>query len=181
MLNRKTQTIDALGGIVTLNFDANNNLLNLTDPVGNQTQWQYDALNRQTVEMNPLFNTSTMAYDAVDRVVSATDKNGQLIAYSYDLLNRETGETWISGGVTQNLLTFTFDPNNNMLTAANNTGTITRTYDSLDRLATNKDSFGTLVTNSYDAANNRTVLQDSFGGVVTRTFDQLNRMTTMAY
>ena len=106
-------------------------------PVGNQTQWQYDALNRQILEIDPLYNISTMAYDAVDRVTSATDKNGQRIAYSYDLLNRETGETWIIGTITQNLLTFTFDPNNNMLTAANNTGTITRTYDSLDRLSTN--------------------------------------------
>ena len=120
-------------------------------------------------EIDPLYNISTMSYDAVDRVISATDKKGQRITYSYDLLNRETGENWIIGTITQNLLTFTYDPNNNMLTAANNTGAITRTYDSLDRLSTNADSFGTLVTNSYDAANNRTVLQDSFGGVVTRT------------
>ena len=36
--------IDALGGIVTLGFDLNNNLLNLIDPVGNETQWTCDAL-----------------------------------------------------------------------------------------------------------------------------------------
>jgi RHS repeat-associated protein len=181
VLNRKTSTIDALGGIVTLNYDANNNLLNLTDPVGNQTQWQYDALNRQTLETDPLSKISTMAYDAVDRVTSATDRNGQIINYSYDLLNREIGETWIIGTITQNLLTFTYDPNNNLLTAANNTGTITRTYDALDRLSTTKDMFSTLVTSSYDAANNRLVTQDSFGGIVTRTFDSLNRMATMSY
>src|SRR5262249_17235647 len=160
----------ARGGIVTLAYDANNNLLNLTDPVGNQTQWQYDALNRQVQETDPLFNVSTASYDAVDRLSSATDKNGQQIGYNYELLNREIGESWFnSSGDLVNLLTFTFDPNNNMLTAANSTSAITRGYDALDRLSTNQDVFGTLVTNSYDAANNRIVIQDSFGGLVTRT------------
>jgi YD repeat-containing protein len=38
-LNRRTQTIDARSGIVTVSYDANDNLVSLTDPVHNQTQW----------------------------------------------------------------------------------------------------------------------------------------------
>ena len=150
--------------------------------MSNKTQWQYDALNRQVQEIDPLSNVSTMAFDAVDRLISATDRNAQLIDYLYDLLNREIGETWFnSSGTSVNLLTFTFDPNNNLLTAANNAATDTMSYDSLDRLSTMQDPFGTLQTSTYDAANNRLVLQDSFGGVTTRTFDALNRVATMQF
>ena len=35
---------------MTLAYDANNNLLSLTDPVSNTTPWLYDALNRQIQE-----------------------------------------------------------------------------------------------------------------------------------
>jgi RHS repeat-associated protein len=181
-LNRRTQTIDALGGTVTLSYDANDNLVALTDPVNNQTQWQYDALDRKTQETDPLSNSGTYAYDAGDRLTSATDRNGQRIAYSYDLLNRETGESWYNSSGTQvNALTFSYDPNNNLLTAAKNTATNTMSYDALDRLSSVQVPFGAVLTNTYDLADNRTVVQDSFGGITTRTYDALNRMTTIQF
>ncbi len=189
VLNRKTQATDARGGIVTLGYDPNNNLLRLIDPVGNLTQWLYDALNRKTQDTDPRSNVSTYAYDPNDRITSATDRNGQRIAPSYDLLNRQTGEAWYNAsGTMAGLLTFGFDPNDNLLTfAAPIAGTLTqpnlttRTYDALDRFATQLDAFGTLVTSTFDAADNRTVVQDSLGGLATRTFDDLNRVTTIAF
>jgi RHS repeat-associated protein len=181
-LNRRTQSIDALGGTVTLSYDANDNLVALTDPVNNQTQWQYDALDRKVQETDPLFNSATQAYDAADRMTSTTDRNGQRIAYSYDPLNRETGETWYTSSGTQvNALTFSYDANNNLLTAANNTATNTMSYDALDRLSSMQVPFGAVLTNSYDPADNRTLVQDSFGGVTTRTYDALNRLTTIQF
>ncbi len=178
VLNRRSATIQPDGGIVTLAYDANNNLLSLTDPVSNKTQWFYDALDRKTKELDPLFNSGTFAYDAIDRLTSTTDKKGQMVAYSYDLLNRQTGATGYSGS---GLLTFTFDANNNLLTAQTATATITNTYDALDRLATTRDAFSTVLTNTYDAADNRTLVVDSFSGTSTRVYDALNRVTTMLY
>ncbi len=178
VLNRRSATIQPDGGIVTLAYDANNNLLSLTDPVSNKTQWLYDALDRKTKELDPLSFSATFAYDAIDRLTSTTDKKAQVINYSYDLLNRQTGATGYSGS---GLLTFTFDTNDNLLTAKTSTATITNTYDALDRLATTKDGYNTLLTNTYDAADNRTLIQDSFSGVTTQVFDALNRVTTMLY
>ena len=108
---------------------------------------------------------------------------GQRIAHGYDILNRETTEAWyaVGGGGAVNLLTFTYDTNNNLLTAANSAGTVTRTYDALDRPASGRDVFGTALTYTYDAADNRTLVQDSFGGITTRTYDVLNRTTTMQF
>jgi len=181
-LNRRTQTTDARGGIVTLAYDANNNRLSLTDPVNNVTQWLYDALDRKVQEFDPLSNSGTFAYDAADRMTSATDRIGQRIAYSYDLLNRETGETWYNAaGTSVNNLTFTYDANDNLLTAVNNAATNTMAYDALDRTSSVQAPFGAVLTYSYDPADNRTQVQDSFGGTTTRTYDALNRVTTIQF
>jgi RHS repeat-associated protein len=188
-LNRVAQSTSALGGLVTLTYDPNDNLLNVTDPVGNLTQWLYDALDRKVQETDPRSNSSTYAYDAVDRATSITDRNSQRIAFNYDLLNREIGEAWLNASATTvGLLTFTFDPNDNLLTfAAPVSGTLTLpntttlTYDALDRLSTVQDAFGTLLTNTYDAADNRTMVQDLLGGLATRTFDVLSRLVTMSF
>ncbi len=182
VLNRQTNSIDALNGTVTLTFDPNNNLLTLTDPVSNTTTWAYDGLNRQVQETDPLSNISTAAFDPVDRLAAATDKNGQLISYSYDLLNRRTGEAWFdSFGAPTDVLTFGYDPNNNLLSAANSAGTVSLAYDALNRLSNSLDVFGIAMTMGYDAADNRISAIDSFGGMTTRTFDALNRVGTMAF
>jgi RHS repeat-associated protein len=182
VLNRKTLTTDARGGIVTLVYDPNNNLVSLTDPVSNLTQWLYDALDRKLKETDPLSYGATYAYDAADRLTSATDRNGQRLAYRYDALNRETGETWYNAaGTSINTLTFTYDPNNNLLTAANATATNTMAYDALDRKTTAQDPFGAFLTYAYDAADNRTLMQDSLGANTTRVYDVLNRTTTMMF
>jgi RHS repeat-associated protein len=68
-----------------------------------------------------------------------------------------------------------------MLTAANNAGTVTMTYDSLDRLATQQEPFGVLVTSTYDKAGNRTLVQDSFGGVTTSVYDAADRLTSRQF
>ncbi len=120
--------------------------------------------------------------NAAGRMTSATDRIGQRIAYNYDLLNRETGESWYNAGGTQvNTLTFTYDADNNLLTAANNTARSTMAYDALDRTGSVQAPFGAVLTYSYDAADNRTLVQDSFGATTTRTYDVLNRVTTMQF
>ena len=180
LLNRKTQTTDARGGVVKWNYDADDNLLTLTDPVNNVTQWVYDALDRKVQEIDPLGNSEIYVYDAFDRLTSSTDRNGQQIASSYDVLNRKTGETWYNASGTQvNALTWSYDADNNLLTAVNNTATTTMTYDTLDRLSTVQDTFGTMLTNTYDAADNRTQVQDSFGALTTRIYDVLNRIASL--
>ena len=137
---------------------------------------------RSVQETAPLGNVATVAYDANGRQSSTTDRFGQVIDFSYDLLNRETGESWFNAGGTQvNTLTFTHDPNDNLLTAVNSTSANTMGYDALDRLASVQLPFGAVLTNTWDAADNRLLVQDSQGGTTTQVFDALNRMTTMLF
>src|SRR5205823_274091 len=93
----------------------------------------------------------------------------------------ETSDNWVVSGSTVNTLTYSYDNNDNMLTAANNAGTYTMTYDALDRVTVTQEPFGLTLTATYDALGNRTQLQDSFGGVLTSVYDSANRLTTREF
>src|SRR6266849_3892102 len=108
------------------------------------------------------------------------DRDNRQVTYAYDAANRMTGETWLSspGGSVVNRQTFTYDAKNQLLTAADYQGTITYSYDALDRLSTQTDVFGLTLTYGYDLADRRTQMQDSKGGVLTSVYDNANRLTS---
>ncbi|MFL5242523.1 MAG: SBBP repeat-containing protein [Gemmataceae bacterium] len=180
-LNRQTQVIDARTGTTTTVFDAADNTVNIIDPVGNKTTMVYDSLNREIQTTDPLGHSGTMAYDAASRLASQTDRDGRRRDFTYDNANRETKETWVVSGSTVNTLTYTYDAANNKVTAADQNGAYTCTYDSLNRLATQKDVFGLTLTFTYDANGNRTNVQDSLGGVTTSVYDAANRLTSRQF
>src|SRR5262249_57382929 len=98
--------------------------------------------------------------------------------FSYDDAGRKTGETWVnSGGGTANVLTFTYNAVNQVLTAADYDGTYTLTYDDVGRVSSAKDMWGKTLTFTYDAASHRTKVEDSDGGVQTSTYDDAGRLT----
>jgi YD repeat-containing protein len=66
---------------------------------------------------------------------------------------RTTGSTWYLGIFNPvNTLNYTYDGNNNLLTAGDMNGTYTFTYDSLDRVKSQKDMHGVTLTFTYDNA-----------------------------
>ena len=170
-------TTDANGGVTTTAYDAAGDQVNLTDPDGNVTAMAYDVLGRMTSETDPLGDVTAYVYDPGDRLTSTTDALGQVRNVTYDALNRETGETWVVAGATTNTQAFTYDAANNQLTASDNSGTYTMTYDALDRMSTEQEPFSLSLTFGYDAASDRVTVTDSFQGVTTSTFDALGRLT----
>src|SRR5262249_13825028 len=141
----------------------------------------YDAANRMTQQTDALSHSSTYAYDLANRLTSATDRDGRRIDYSYDNDNRLKGENWVVSGSTVNTLNYTYDANNNLLTAVNNAGAYTMTYDALNRVPVTQEPFSATLTATYDAVGNRTQLQDSFGGVLTSIYDAADRLTSRQF
>src|SRR5207253_1782912 len=122
------------------------------DPVGNKTAYVYDALDREVQRYDPAGAATTTAYDAAGRVQSVTDRDGRTVTYAYDAADRKAGETWLAaGGSVANVLTFSYDPKGNLLTAASYAGTVTYAYDALDRRQAQADVFGLTLTYTYDA------------------------------
>ena len=141
------------------------NLVGLTDPLGNATTFARDLLGRVVGETDPLGQERTYQYDAAGRLTVATDRSGRRREFAYDALGRRTAETWLAaGGGVADTLTFSYDANGNLLSAANQWGTYTRTYDALDRLATQQDLWGLGLTFGYHAAGQRDAVTDSQGG-----------------
>jgi len=99
-------------------FDAAGGTRLIVDAVGNEWRYVVDGLGREAVRFDPAGKATTTAYDAGSRVTSKTDRTGRVIGYNYDAGDRVTSEVWkTSGGVTVNILTYTYDANNNRLTA----------------------------------------------------------------
>ena len=95
-------------------------------------------------------------YDALSRVLTRTDALNHSATYAYDAVG-------------------------NLLTAANGQGTLTFTYDALNRERTGRDVWGLTLTNTYDAAGQRTKLEDSLGGVTTSVYDAASRLTSRQF
>src|SRR5262249_53372008 len=112
---------------------------------------------------------------------STTDRLGRRTDFAYDNANRLTTETWVSGGLTVNTLTFTYDGNGNQLTAGDSHGFYTMTYDALDRGTTVPEPFNLSLTFTYDAVGNRTLVQDSQNGVTTSVYDAANQVTSRQF
>ncbi len=162
-----TYETDALGRIVTVvehhvdprlnnatetyttryDYDANDNLLQITDHEGNEFHFSYDALSRKTGMQDPDMGAWRYAYDTRGNLLRQQDARGSNITLTYDPLNRVTSKN--STDVNQ---TFSYDTQYEGTlsgTSANNV-TLSYNYDERLRVTTlsttiNDDTF----TSSY--------------------------------
>jgi RHS repeat-associated protein len=171
-------SVDPNGYQTREQFDAAGRPISLTDSVGNTTMWQYARNGNVTDQIDPNASTVTWTYNGDNQVTARTDELGRSESFSYDAVGQLTTELWKnSSGTAVDTFTYSYDANNNMLTATDNAGTYTLTYDALDRLATQTDIWALTMTFSYDAANNLTGVADSLGGTVTNTYNTANQLT----
>ncbi len=167
-LGKVTQTITAPDGSTRA----------VIDPDGNETDYVLDGDGRVTETITPT-GTTTTTYNAAGRMTSTTDADDRVIQYSYDADDRQTGEVWkSSAGVTVNIQTFTYDNDGNLLTASDNSGTVTYTYDSQDRVQSTTGVWGVGLTYTYNGNGEVTQRTDSLGGAVTYVYDNASRLSS---
>ena len=135
-LDRVTHLTDALNGLTGFRYDANGNLLTVTDAKSQQTVYTYSTVDRVATRKDPLLNTETYGYDHNGNLTSVTDRKSQVTGFTYDALNRRTKTTYHDNTSTN----YTYDAGNRLTqiqekdSGGTVTATITRTYDGLDRL-----------------------------------------------
>ncbi|HRR33965.1 MAG TPA: hypothetical protein P5026_07705 [Kiritimatiellia bacterium] len=133
----------------------------------------YDALGRLVAATNAA-NEQVFAnrYDPAGNLTNRTDGAGNTIAYSYDVLDRLVEVVPQTSPLTPQ--TFSFDPVGNLLTASNETATLTFGYDAMDRLTSAATSLSNAtynVTYRRDAGGLVTNLVYASGKAVTRAYD----------
>jgi YD repeat-containing protein len=63
---------------INLSYDVQDNVTSLSDALGNQWSYRYDALGHRISASDPALGTWAYSYDAKGRLISQTDAKGQV-------------------------------------------------------------------------------------------------------
>ncbi|MFH5806179.1 hypothetical protein ACG2DA_19165, partial [Alienimonas sp. DA493] len=186
--SRTLETVDALGNVSTLAYDAGGNLLSSRDPSGVGVDYTPDARGRDVTVTDTAGIATSTVYDAVGRVVSHTDGEGETATAAFDARGRRTQATDRLGHVTS----FDYDLAGNLLSLTDAENGVTAfAYDDAGRAVSLTDPVGNVTSQTYDALGRvltetneenatRSVTYDLLGAVASST-DRDGRLTTYDY
>ena len=127
------------GGNLTTSafFDANGNIAGISDPAGNTTTFEYDALDRRISVTNPDGTSRSMQYDLSSNLTETVDEGGVIVRRTYDDLDRLTCAAVqypvpVPHAAEQSLQV-SYDGASALIGHANDFVTVTLTLDSLGR------------------------------------------------
>jgi RHS repeat-associated protein len=172
-------------------YDAQGNLVSVTDPNGNVTTYAYDDFGRMSTQVSPVTGTTRYGYDLAGNLLTTTDANGATTTRTYDVLSRVAAATSARSGSSSESVTYSYDdsyvPGYNIgrFTAANDpTGVTIVRYDhrgllrQLQQLVGGVSFYLTLFT--YDADGNRSTITYPSGRVVSYMYDLAGRPLSVA-
>lgn len=194
-LNQVTKVTDALGGMTVLSYDANGNLISLTDTRNTSTPtiYTYDNMDHLLTRKDPLGNTEcygtfsgascqTNGYDGLGNLLQFTDRRGKVTTFNYDSLNRLSfvGYGTQPGPTYESTVNYTYDAGNRLTQAVDSlSGTITRSFNGLDRLTSETNPWGS-IGSTYDLAGRRQTMTVAGQPAINYTFDSGDRLTQIS-
>lgn len=99
--NQISQITNPLGGIDQFNYDNSGNLISWKNPAGNTTTYQYDTFHR----INKVIESGTISleltYNNNDRIITSKNEAGQQISLIYDANGNLIQYTGTNGAVTK--------------------------------------------------------------------------------
>lgn len=178
LLGQPLTSTDALGNVSRISYDANGNVLTQTDALGHTTSYTYDALGHLATSKDALGASVSYGYDANGNLTSFTSRAGVTTVYQYDILDRLTFTGFGAAGSSyQSTVTASYDGGNRVVQAVDSAaGTVTSTYDDLDRLISETSAQGS-VSYTYDAADRRTSMTVAGQPATTYNYDDGNRLS----
>ena len=173
---------DPLSHVTQYGYDDNGNLTSVTDANNHVTTYGYDAGSRKTSRTVPLGMTEQFGYDADGNVTTHTDFRGKLATYTFDTRypnGRPTGKV-PDPTLGEPSVGYTYYSNGPRFTMTDASGVTTYTYDLRNRLHTKATPEGTL-TYTYDARGNVASIDSSNanGTSVAYAWDVANQLSTV--
>ena len=162
-------------------YDRVGNLVRSVDNLGRITALEYDALNRlqkrTEAQGSPLQRVTSLRYDGNGNVVKSTDALGRDTVSTYDAANR-LDQRDRSARCRRRRIEYDNVGNIIASTEAFGSAAARRTeyiYDLNDRLTRERDPGGHELAYEYDAVGNRLKVTDARGGATQYVYDALNR------
>ena len=165
------------GSSCSLQYDAHNNLIQLTDQRGSVTRYEYDEHNRLVRQINPDGGEIAYTYNEAGQVLSVTDPLGHVTAYAYDGVDliRSTDP---NGNVTA----YAYDEQHRLVSTTDALGNTTSfTYDERDNLTSVTFADGTGFAYEYDKVGNLISQTDALGNVTRFEYDALRQLVKTTY
>jgi len=157
-------------------------LIKRIDPLGNTTEYGYDAQYNLTSVKDPRGNTTTMTYDGRGNMLSRTPPASlgyPAEAWTYTPLNDVNIYTDRKGNTTD----FDYDPAGNLITVTRQPANVITRFGrdpaGTGLLKTITDPRGKVTTFDYDAAGNLTKFITPLGNMTTMGYDSSGRMTSL--
>jgi YD repeat-containing protein len=191
-LNRRIQSIDYRGAVVSSAYDGFNNLVSVKDASNNTTEYRYDALNRLINTADSLGQISRIEYDKVGNktheyltVDTGIERHTE---YKYDELNRQYAITTAVGTTDAATTRTSYDKVGNILGTIDALGRIVKiAYDNLNRQTAITQAFSTsdatTTSYTYDKVGNRLLETNGRGYTTEYAYDEIDRqkLITDAY
>ncbi len=163
---------------IKMEYDANNNLLKVTDARGLIALYTYNSSNQRTSERRavgtPLESTRTWQYDPVTGdLLQETDASGVVTEYEYDVLGNMIRETVAPGTPAESTTRHTYDAFSRRISTIDGMGRVTTfEYDGRDNLVktTRRGSADLVATSTYDATTGRKLTDADYNGNTTTFF-----------
>ena len=181
--HRLTEISDSLGNVTQYTLDAMGNRIkedtfDAADQLQRTHRRVFDSVNRLNDDIAADGRKSTFGYDGNGNLKSSTDPLGRNGAMTYDPFNRLLTMTDAGGGVAR----YGYDPKDRLTSVKDPIGlTTTYTYDALGNLVQLSSPDTGITTFAPDAAGNTVGSTDARGVATGYVHDALNRQTLAAY
>jgi RHS repeat-associated protein len=149
-LDRLSRTLQDMTGIAAeakLSYDALDNLTQVNDPKGLNTNYIYSGFSELKTLVSPDTGTTSNTYDAAGNRASQTDARGKVTNYGYDALNRLTTVTYPTAAALNTTYTYDADTSGDCLSFGEHftQGRLVRISDQSGSTLFCYDRFGNLV------------------------------------
>ena len=192
----KTATVtDAAGNTQTYTYDATGNNTSVVDVLGSESSSTYDKLGNIIKLCGPNSAQTNYSYDEMGRLLSKSVGSNHAVTYTYNELGQKSSVTNARGQTSTfeytpagrpkkfntpgGIVEFTYNANGDITQAANGNEIVMRSYDSLNRLESYKDTYDNEVFYGYDEVGNITKIKYPDTSEVTYTYDANNNITSV--
>jgi RHS repeat-associated protein len=172
--DRVTKITDALGHIITNNFDAAGRHTSFVDSSNNETAYTYDARGRLTQTTYPDNTVTKQTFDGLGQTLTKTDQANRVTRFNYDEVGNLNSVIDALNQTSSN----SYDTVNNLLSTTDALGRTTLfEYDALNRLIKRTLPLGMAELYTYDQVGNRVTRADFRGKQTAYDYDSMNRLT----